>query len=211
MGDSTERVGKMVGSSSVRWWLLLGLGLVVLAVAGALVYGRVAPASPPPAMGAIDGGVTARQAFTAAAELAAQWQADAGLSVASCHWPAVEIQSGAAEWDFQFFSPSTGRLALVAADGETARVVREGLSPYVVPMFSAEAWQVDSDQALQTWWDRGGRRWVARRPDTDLAMQLRMPDNGDDGPVWTVVGLVVGAEAAFSVRVNATDGTLLEQ
>jgi hypothetical protein len=81
----------------------------------------------------------------------------------------------------------------------------------VLPTFSAEAWRVDSDQALQTWWDRGGGRWVARRPDTDLAMQLRMPDDGDDDPVWTVVGLVVGAEAAFSVRVNATDGTLLEQ
>jgi hypothetical protein len=202
----------MAGSSSVRWWLLLGLGLVLLAVVGALVYGRVAPASPPPIGGAVDGGVTARQAFTAAAELAAQWQEDAGLSVASCHWPAVEVQSGGAvEWNFQFFSPSTQRLALVAADGEAARVVRESLSPYVVPTFSAEAWRVDSDQALQTWWDRGGGRWVARRPDIDLAMQLRMPDDGDDDPVWTVVGLVVGADATFSVRVNATDGTLLEQ
>jgi len=202
----------MVGSSSVRWWLLLGLGLVVLAVAGALVYGRVAPASPPSMVGTVGGGVTARQAFAAAAEMATQWQEDAGLSVASCHRPAVEARSGGTvEWNFQFFSSSTRRLALVAADGETAWVVREGLSPYVVPTFSAEAWRVDSDQALQTWWDRGGGRWVVRRPDTDLAMQLRMPDNGDDGPVWTVVGLVVGAEATFSVRVNATDGTLLEQ
>jgi xanthine/CO dehydrogenase XdhC/CoxF family maturation factor len=162
--------------------------------------------------GAVGGGVTARQAFAAAAELATQWQEDAVLSVVSSHWPAVEAQSGgAAEWNFQFFSPSTQRLALVAADGEAARVVRESMSPYVVPTFSAEAWRVDSDQALQTWWDRGGGRWVARRPDTDLAMQLRMPDDGDDDPVWTVVGLVVGAEAAFSVRVNAADGTLLEQ
>ena len=77
--------------------------------------------------------------------------------------------------------------------------------------FSTEAWRVDSDQALGTWWGRGGDSMVARRSDIDLAMQLRMPDEGDGQPVWTVVGLLAGTETAFIVVVNGMTGALVEQ
>ena len=206
------RVSVMAKSSGVRWWLLLGLlGLVLLAVVGALVYGRLAgPSVLPPVMGAIEGGVTARQAFAPAGELAAQWQEDALLSAVSCRRPALGIQSGSEfEWVFQFFSSSTQRVALVAVDGGVGRMVRESVSPYTVPTFSTEAWRVDSDQALQAWWDRGGGNLVARRPDANLAMQLRIPDEGGEHPVWTVVGLVAGTETAFTVVVDATSGTFV--
>lgn len=208
----TGRVRAVAGSSGVRWWLLLGLGLMSLALVGALVYGRLAgSAAPSPVAQPVGGGVSARQAFVPAAELAVQWQADAGLAAVSCHRPAAGVRlGGEVEWAFQFFSPSIRRLALITVTEGAARMVREGVSPYAVPTFSTEVWRVDSDQALQTWWNRGGSSLVARRPDADLAMQLRMPDEGGEQPVWTVVGLVSGAETTFTVVVDATSGALVE-
>jgi len=210
-GGLTERVSAMADGSGVRWWLLLGLGLILLVVVGALIYGWLAgPAAPPPVVEVVDGGVTARQAFASAAESAAQWQEDAGPATISCHRPAVGVQlGGEVEWAFQFFSPSTQRLALITVAGGAARMVRESVSPYTVPTFSTEEWRVDSDQALQTWWKHGGGSLVARRPDTDLAMELRMPEGGGEHPVWTVVGLVAGTETAFTVVVDATDGAFV--
>jgi len=203
----------MAESPGTRWLLVLGLGFVLLAVVGALTYGwLVRPAAPSPAAEVTVGGVTARQAFAPAAEVAGQWQEDAQLAAVSGHWPAVELRTGGqVEWAFQFFSPSTQRLALVTVAGGQAHVVRESLSPYVVSTFSAEAWRVDSERALQTWWSRGGESLVTRRPDADLAMQLRVPEGAGGRPVWSVVGLIAGTETAFTVMVNATDGAVVEQ
>lgn len=192
--------------------LLLGVGLILLVVVGLLFYGQLAgPAAFSSVTGLASYGVTARQALAPAAEFAAQWREDAQLAVASCHRRAVGRQPEAEiEWAFQFFSPATQRLALVTVAGGKARMVREGLSPYVVPTFSTEEWLVDSDQALQVWWDRGGSTVLEQRPDTDLAMELRVSDEGGEYPVWIVAGLVEGAENAFIVRVNATNGALVE-
>ena len=202
----------MSGGSGVRWLLMLGFGLSLLVVVGVLVHDRLAaPVAPPPTTEVGDGGVTARQAFAPAAELAAQWQEDAHLAAISGRWSAVGMQPGdQVEWTFQFFSPSTQRLAIIVAVGEEARVLREGLSPYMVPTFSTEKWRVDSDEALRTWWESGGSTVVARRPDTDLAVQLHMPDGGGDHPIWTVVGWVVGTRSAFTVVVDATSGAQVE-
>ena len=203
----------MTKRPGVRWPVLLALGLIVLAVVGALLlYDRlVGSAAPTPAASVSGGQVTARQAFDPAAGLARQWQEDARLAAVSGYWPAVGMQPGGqVEWAFQFFSPSTQRLALVTVAGGTARMVRESVSPYTVPTFPAEEWRVDSDRVLQAWWKRGGETLVARRPDVDVVMQLRMPDEGVGQPVWTVVGSVPGTETAFAVVVNATDGALVE-
>jgi hypothetical protein len=203
----------MAERSSVRWLLLLGLSLILLAVVGALVYDRLAgPAALPPAAGLADSRVTARRAFAPAAEFAQQWREDARLAGVSGRWSAVGTQPGGqVEWAFQFFSPSIQRLALITVAGKGARMVRESLSPYPVPTFSTQEWRVDSDQALWTWWDRGGEDLVARRPDADLAMQLRMPQQGGGQPLWTVIGSAAGMETVFAVAVNATDGALVEQ
>jgi hypothetical protein len=201
----------MTGGSSVRRLLLVGLGVVLLAVVGGLVYGRSAgPVASPPVAGSAGDRVTARQAFAPAAELAAQWQADARLAAASGRWSAVgERPMGQVEWAFQFFSPSTQRLALVMVAGQAARMVRESLSPYPVPTMSTGEWRVDSDRALQVWWDSGGGTVVARRPDIDLVMQLRMPEGGEH-PTWTVVGLVAGTKSPFTVVVDAASGAVVE-
>ena len=51
---------------------------------------------------------------------------------------------------------------------------------------------------------------MAQHPDADLAMQLRIPDEGGERPVWTMVGLVAGTETTLTVVVNAVDGVLVE-
>lgn len=204
----------MTKRPGVRWPVLLALGLIVLAVVVGmlLLHDRlVGSAAPTPAAIVTGDRVTARQAFDPAAGLARQWQEDARLAAVSGHWPAVGMQPGGqVEWAFQFFSPSTQRLVLVTVTGGAARMVRESVSPYTVPTFPTEAWRVDSDQALQAWWKRGGETLVARRPDVDVVMQLRMLDEGVGQPIWTVVGSVPGTETAFAVVVNATDGALVE-
>jgi len=203
----------MFERTGVRWWLLLGLGLMVLAIVAALVYARFAGlAAPAPVAELASGGTTARQAFAPAAGLAAEWHEDARLAVVSGRWPAVGVRMGdEGEWAFQFFSPSTQRLVLIVVAGDAARLVRESVSPYPMPTFSADAWRVDSDRALGVWWNEGGNVLVTRRPDTDLLMQLRVPEEGDGGPVWIVIGLVPGTETALTVAVDATEGTLVDQ
>jgi hypothetical protein len=194
-----------------RWLLLAGLGLIALVVVVLLLYGRSAgTANLPEVEGLASYGVTARQALAPAAEAAEQWQGDAQLAAASCHRPEVGKQPEAeVQWAFQFFSPATRRMALVVATGGEARMVREGLSPYTMPTFSTEQWSVDSDQALQVWWNRGGNGVLQQRPDTDLTMELSV-SNGGGLPVWTVAGLVGDGENAFIVRVNAANGAVLE-
>ena len=203
----------MAEGSGLRWLLVLGSLVVLLTVGGVLIYTRsVRMADPTPVVPVGGGSFTARQAFDPAAELAAQWQEDAGLVAVSGRWSAVGTQLGEqVEWAFQFFSPVAQGLAIVAVNEGTARMVHQGVSPYAVPTFSVEEWVVDSDLALQTWWRGGGGGLVARRPDTDLAMQLHVPLGKSGPPVWTVVGVVPGTETAFTVEIRATDGALVEE
>ena len=199
------------GSSRWLWFLSLSLVLLVVVV-GVVVYDRlVGPAVPTSASSVADDQVTARQAFAPAAELAGQWQEDARLAAVSGYRPAVGMQvGGQVEWAFQFFSAAVQRLALITVADGRARMVRESVSPYAVPTFSTGEWRVNSDQALRAWWTQGGETLVARRPDVDVAMQLRVLDGGIGHPVWTVVGSVAGTETAFTVVVDATDGALVE-
>ncbi len=189
-----------------RLWLL-GLGLVFLALVGALAYVELGQPATSPQMSRGGGGMTACRALRLAAASATQWQADARPVAVSGQRLAVGRQPEAeVEWAFQFFSPSTQRLALIVVDGGAARLVRESLSPYVVTTFAADELRVDSDQAWQTWWNRGGGSVVARRPDVDVLMQVRVPDAGGH-PLWTVAGVVAGTNSAFVVQIDATDGT----
>ena len=200
-----------MGRPGMRRLLWLLFGLVLLVIVGTLIYGWLVGPAASPAAGMAPQTVTARQALAPAAELAGQWREDARLAAVSARWPAAQVQEGSqVEWAFQFFSPSTQRLALIVVAGGKARLVRESLSPYPVSTFSPAEWRVDSDRALQVWWNRGGKDLVMRRPDADLAMQLRMPDGGGGQPLWTAVGSLAGTEAILIVTVNATTGVLVE-
>jgi len=201
-----------MAEGSGRSLLLLGLSLILLVVVvGVVILDRlIQPTSLTPEASLPGIQLTARQAFLPAAELAGQWQEDARVAAVSAFWPRLGMRlGGQAEWAFQFFSPSTRRLAIITVADGRAQMVRESTSPYAVATFSAEEWKVDSDRALQTWWNRGGGTLVSRRPEIDLAMQLR-PLDEDSRLVWSVVGSTAGTETAFTVVVSAADGTVVE-
>lgn len=194
--------------------MLLGLDVIVVVAVAILAYRNLQqdstsePSSPMP----FSQETTALAALPPAADMATQWQEDAKLISVAGRWTVRDLRQGRSEerWTFQFFSPSSGRLALFAVvDGE-ARKIHQGDSPYKVPTFSKKTWRVDSDQALQMWWDQGGRYFVERRPDAELAMQLRIPEASGEIPTWTVVGMVFEQESVFTVQVDALSGATIE-
>jgi hypothetical protein len=191
--------------------LLLGLNVVVVAAIGVLIY--LGPGRSSDAQSITFEGTTARAAFSSAADRAAQWRDDAALAVVSSQQSGRELQAGEnVVWTFQFFSPSTQQRALIAVTEGEARLLRETVSPYQIPTFSKRDWRVDSDQALQTWWENGGSFLVTRRPSAQIVLHLRVPrEEPQSSPVWTIVGVDFEQESTFTVEVDAVTGQRLEQ
>ncbi len=187
--------------------LLLGLGLVVIIAVGVLARTRLAQSDSPAAV-PFQQETTARAAFSLAADRAAQWRDDAALAVVSGQQSGREITDGESiEWMFQFFSPAAGQLALVAVSEGEARLLHEKMSPYRIPTLSERDWRVDSDQALETWWEDGGGFLVRRRPSVQVAMQLRVARGASDGEaIWTIVGVDFDQESTFTVDLDAATG-----
>ncbi len=200
------------GTGSQRKWLT-AIGLALIVALGLLAYGQLTNSASRPA-GATDlalSGDTARRAYTPAVELALEWQQDARLASVSGQALAIGKESGKeVEWGFQFFSSSTQELALVAVSGGEARMVRPPmLSPYKLSTFSPDEWRIDSDQALQTWWERGGYSMVQQYAQVDAAMQLRISEELGSQPVWVIAGVAANQNTTLTIFVNAGDGSLV--
>ena len=202
--------------SAARRLFLLGVGLALLAGVAVVAYAWLdtsvaVPGSPALPAWITGGGQTARQAYDVAGEAAAAWQGDARLAAVSGQRVSLgERQGEETQWSLLFYSPSTQRLAIIAVENGAARVMRESLSPYRMVTFAVEDWRVDSDEAQGVWWQRGGNSMVAQRPDIDLLMQLRISGERGEHPVWTVTGVVAGTDSAFSVLIDAVDGSVIE-
>jgi hypothetical protein len=198
---------------SYRMWLA-AIGLVLIVAMGLLAYGQLTNSqSGPTAVTELTvGGDTARRAYASAAEMAAQWQQDARLAGVSGQLPAVGRRTGnEVEWGFQFFSPATQEMALVAVNDGQARMVRPPmLSPYKLTTFSPDEWLVDSDRALQTWWERGGDSMVRQYAQVDAVMRLRASKERGGQPVWVIAGVVVGKNTTLAISVNAVDGSVVD-
>lgn len=199
---------------ATHWWLPLGLGLmlVLLLVVGALAYDRLT-ADPESASvpGLTDAGPTAQQAFASVSDVATAWQKDARLTAALARQANIGTKGeDQIEWAFQFFSPSTRRLALFTVSRGEVEQVRERLSPYQVPTLSTDRWQIDSDQALHIWWHQGGDYVASRRPDVEVTMRLYTPQEGSTNPTWMIAGSLPNQENTFVVRIDAVDGTVLK-
>lgn len=200
-----------------RWIIFLGLTFVA-ALAAALVILALYQASPqapgagepsaPIALPAdLAGGVSARQAYPSAVDAARSWQADGQLAIVSAHWqPRRGRWPAEVTWMFQFYSPATRRLAVVVVDGGRALLLREALSPYVVPTFSEADWQVDSQAALDAWWNVGGAHFLSTYAEVDLMAQLRVLDKEDNRLAWTVTGV-----AGNQVKKVVVDGATGER
>jgi hypothetical protein len=107
---------------------------------------------------------------------------------------------------FQFYSPTVRRLAVVIVDGGRARLLQETRSPYPLPTFSADDWQVDSLAALDAWWSAGGATFLSIYSEIDLTAQLRVLEGQDGRLAWTVTGIAGGQTKTLIV-----DGTTGER
>jgi hypothetical protein len=199
--------------SDLRGRLLPAAGVLVVAVVALLAL--AGPGSGPPSSSPVSlpglGGQTAMEALDSALEAAERWEADAQLAGASCTWSEAGVASSSeTEWAFQFYSPSTQRLAVVMVSGDAAWLFRDVLSPYVVPTFSTAEWRVDSDEALQVWWDYVGRSLLGRHPTADVAVQLRPSADHEMRLVWSVVGLFGDPDDALAVTVSGVEGTIVQ-
>ena len=202
-----------------RWAVLLTLIFVVALVLALLVLALYRPSERPADTGAgaapanlpasLAEGVTARQAYPPAAEIAQSWQPDGQLAIVTAHWrPRQGRWPTDVTWMFQFYSPDTRRLAVVVVDGGRARLLREAVSPYPLPTFSTEDWQLDSLAALGVWWNAGGGTFASLYSEVDLTAQLRVLDGDGEGGrlAWAVTGITGG-----QVKRLVVDGTTGEQ
>lgn len=193
--------------SGARWVLLLGLAFV-LSLTLAILLIRQSPGQTYPSEVAapsldVASGIPARQAYNRAVEVAHTWQADAQPVLVSAYWRGRQGRWSGGSWAFQFFSPASGRLAVILVEPQEARLLRESPCPYPQSPFSVEAWQVDSAAAVQVWLSQGGTQFLARPDEADLALTLRA-ENAGGPPVWTITG--VCGDQTWTVQVDGTTG-----
>jgi hypothetical protein len=206
-------VAKAAGKGEGRWLIPLVLTFIGAVVLVGLILALYRPFQEEAAEGvapqnrpaALAEGVTAKGVYAAAMEEARSWQPDGQLAIVSAHWRTRDRQWLAnVSWMFQFYSPSTRRLAVIVVDKGRARLLSESPTPYSLPTIDQEQWQVDSLAALNTWWNLGGGTFVSLNPELDLTAQLRPVQDAQAGDrlVWSVVG-VVGSQ----VKRLTIDGT----
>lgn len=213
-----EEVAAGVGKASWmdrrtgRWVVIVALALAVALVLVALILrssgagwetGQV-EARP----GELPGGVSARQAFSAAQAAAQGWQEDARPAIVSAHWRRERGRwPTAVAWTFQFYSPATQKMAVVLVEGGQARLFREDRVPYPLLTFDEGRWRVDSPAALESWWGAGGSAFAARGREMDLLAQLRASDG--NRPVWTITGII--GDQVWSVQLDGMTGEQVQE
>lgn len=199
-----------------RWGVLLALTFVVALVIAWLIVTLYRPSLPLEG-GQADAGalhvdlaesVTARSAYPSAASVAQSWQSDGQLAIVSAHWrPSRGHWPTDVVWMFQFYSPSTRHLAVVVVDGARAWLLQETSSPYVVPTFSEDEWQVDSLAALDAWWNAGGATFLSIYSEIEVTAQLRVLDGESDRLAWSITG-IAGGQTKKSV-IDGVTGELM--
>ncbi len=210
------------GKDEKRWGHVLGLTFALALALAILIVWLYRPAEPfalrqEPEGGEIvfelpsglAEGVSARQAYELAEAAALAWQPDARPATVSAHWrPRQGGWSSKVIWTFQFYSPSNRRLVVIVVDKGLTQLLQESLSPYELPTFDVERWQVDSQEAVQIWWNNGGGAFHTTHSGVDLVARLQASEAGDGRPVWRVTGIAGGQ--VKQVKVDGVTGERLD-
>lgn len=195
-----------------QWAVVVGLLCFILVIFGILIYQMQVPEgspTPPPPAFLLEEGAQARTAFPVAQQEAATWQADASLSSLGVVWD--DLGPGGVfkrdRWTFEFYSPSQQRMAVIRVTDGKAERLRTALLPNRLPALPFDQWQVDSTQALQTWWERGGGDFVRQHTQVSISLKLRMEPNGTHA-LWIITGS--SSDQHLVVQIDSEDGTVLE-
>jgi len=195
-----------------QWVVVIGLLSFILAIFGILLFQLQVPnmpATPAPPPFLLEEEAQARRFYPVAQQEALLWREDAQLASAGVVWD--DLGPGGIlkrdRWTFEFYSPSEQRMAVIRmVDGKAERL-RTALLPNRLPALPLERWQMDSSQALQIWWERGGGDFVRQHARISISLKLRMEPQGTR-LLWIVAGSSSGQHSV--VQIDAGDGTVLE-
>lgn len=196
----------------MRFWIVLGLAVVVLAIYGGLIFLWLGSSTGFASDGSGDL-MTALKAHELAYKVAQDWKEDAELSSASCAWTnptEAELLEGKMAWGFNFISPSSAEVQTVSVFKGRAGALKTDRSPGAVETLSLVGWKVDSPQAMGIFLDEGGRDFLtAGHPDTNVHMHLSA--RADSGRLlWNVSALSAASGTFVSVQIDATSGQVVE-
>jgi hypothetical protein len=195
-----------------QWVVVGGLMLFILVIFGTLLYKLQVPESsptPPAPAFLLEDAARARAAFPIAEQEARRWQPDAQLSSVGIVWD--DLGPGGIlkrdKWTFQFYSPSQEQMAVIRVTDGAAQRLRTALLPNRLPVLSLDQWQIDSTEALQTWWEWGGGKFVREHSRVSISLKLRL-EPGGTRPIWIVAGSA--SDQHWVVQVDSNDGTVLQ-
>ncbi|MCA9919261.1 MAG: hypothetical protein KC445_14980 [Anaerolineales bacterium] len=153
-------------------------------------------------------------AYAAALKTAESWQADAQILTAQATWPqgatAQELREGETSWGFTFYAPSAQKIAVFSVVEDTAVLVSQGEHQQTEPLLSASGWNLDSDEAVETFLAGGGNRFLADNGVSTLTMSLLASDVEENGRLeWQIALFSHQTGQAFTMRLDATSGEIL--
>ncbi len=193
-----------------QWLVVIGLLGFILVIFGILLFQLQVPQAPPtplPPAFLLEQEAQARRALSIAQQAAQAWQPDAYLTWAQITWD--DLGPGGIlkrdHWLFQFYSPSNKHVVLFQVSNGAARRLDSHLSRVRPPALPIDQWQIDSTQAFETWWQRGGGDFVRLNTQVSISLKLRPQD---DHPLWSVVGSAGGQH--WIVQIDASDGAVIE-
>ncbi len=195
-----------------QWAVVIGLLAFTLIIFGVLLLQLQVPnplpkSSPPGFL--LEEDARARTALPIAEHEALRWQPDAQLATAAVVWD--DLGPGGAlkrdRWTFEFYSPSQTQMAVIRVANGQADRLRTTLLPNPLAVLSPDLWQVNSTQALQTWWDRGGAEFVGQHSHVAISLKLRVEPKGTRG-LWIVAGSA--SEQHHVVLIDSSKGTVVQ-
>ncbi len=200
--------------------LVLILGILVLVVGGTmlLLWMQPDPDAIPVASGnasapsAVQGASTAHFAYATAIEAVKAWQTDAQLVNATATWPRgaqeADLEPGRATWNFTYFSPASGALTQASVLGDQVTLYETGTSAETPSLLGIGQWQQDSDSAVATFLDNGGREFLRQNGLTTLTLSLDM--RADAGrAVWIAALFANSTGRSLTMQIDAASGDIL--
>jgi hypothetical protein len=130
------------------------------------------------------------------------WAEDAEIITASISL--MRGQADDAPWSFLIYSRKNKRVAVVTIAGSELIILRERRIAYPQTGIALDQWTLDSEGALDRWWQRGGEMAWEKSGGQSLHMRLSMKS---DTLVWHITVLDAAGETVgfWSMRADSGD------
>jgi len=147
----------------------------------------------------------AKEAFVIARVWAQTWQSDAELvNCTTSRRRGVTVNDG---WTFQIYSAQRQTIAMVRVQDKELSVLRESPALFSQSPLPLDSWQVDSDDAIATWWSHGGQQvWAHAATE---ALHLRLGLTAQERLVWQITVSYAQSSALDLWEMAADSGEVL--